>query len=156
MPYLFWVTTMHFPLLKEEFDRYPYAEQMANLRYLVDQKSPEFWSESLYNVWLNSIRALNPDEEKPNQPLFMKTAAWHQEKINTQLASWSHLRHDNLLYAKQSYTGGTGCSYPYSYIEPYPEFYRRLKQYAKDAGTFFSQLPHPIICLTDSPVFSQL
>ncbi len=128
------------PLLKEEFDRYPYAEQMANLRYLVDQKSPDFWSESLYNVWLNGIRALNPAEEKPTHPLFMKTAAWHQEKINTQLASWSHLRHDNLLYAKQSYTGGTGCSFPYSYIEPYPEFYRRLKQYAKDAGAFFSQL----------------
>ncbi len=129
------------PLLKEEFERYPYSEQMANLRYLVDQKPEGFWSESLYNVWLNSIRALNPGEEKANQPLFMKTAAWHQEKINTQLASWSHLRHDNLLYAKPSYTGGTGCSYPYSYIEPYPEFYRRLKQYAKDAGAFFSQLP---------------
>jgi hypothetical protein len=71
----------------------------------------------------------------------MKTAAWQQEKMNTQLASWSQLRHDNLLYAKQSYTGGTGCSFPYSYVEPYPEFYARLKQFAKNAGDFFSQLP---------------
>jgi hypothetical protein len=129
------------PLLQDEFNKYPYAEQMANLRFLVDQKPPEFWSESLYNVWLNSIRKLNPAEENPAFPLFMRTAAWHQEKINTQLASWSHLRHDNLLYAKQSYTGGTGCSFPFSYIEPYPEFYRSLKKYASEASAFFSQLP---------------
>jgi hypothetical protein len=129
------------PLLKEEFEKYPYAGQMANLRYLVDAKPTAFWSESLYNVWLNSIRELNPPIAGTSQPLFMKSSAWHQEKMNTQLASWSHLRHDNLLYAKQSYTGGTGCSFPYSYVEPYPGFYGRLKQFAADAGAFFSQLP---------------
>jgi len=128
------------PLLKEEFGKYPYAGQLANLRYLTDSKPEPFWSQSLYNVWLNSIRELNPSEETANQPLFMKSAAWHQEKMNTQLASWSHLRHDNLLYAKQSYTGGTGCSFPFSYVEPYPGFYQRLKQYAADAGAFFSGL----------------
>ncbi len=128
------------PLLKNEFEKYPYAEQMANLRYLVDNKPEDYWTGSLYNVWLKSIRELNP-EDRPNQPLFMKTAAWHHEKINTQLASWSQLRHDNLLYAKQSYTGGAGCSFPYSYVEPYPEFYARLKQFAENAGNFFSQLP---------------
>lgn len=128
------------PLLKQEFEEFPYAEQLANLRYLVDNKPDAFWSGSLYNVWLNSIRELNPAEET-DFPVFMQTAAWHQEKINTQLASWSQLRHDNLLYAKQSYTGGTGCSYPFSYIEPYPEFYARLKQFATDAGEFFAQLP---------------
>jgi hypothetical protein len=141
------------PLLQDEFDKYPYAEQLANLRYLVDNKNPEFWSGSLYNVWLNSIRELNPAEEISGQPLFMKTAAWHQEKINTQLASWSHLRHDNLLYAKQSYTGGTGCSFPHSYIEPYPEFYRRLKQFAHVAGNFFNQLPVSNYSLTQIKKF---
>lgn len=127
------------PLLEEEFNKYPYAEQMANMRYLVDGKTEDFWTGSLYNVWLNSIRKLNPVENS-KQPLFMQTAAWHQEKINTQMASWSQLRHDNLLYAKQSYTGGTGCSFPNSYIEPYPEFYANLKQFAENAGNFFSQL----------------
>ena len=129
------------PLLKDEFEKYPYAEQLANLRYIIDEKPDDFWSASLYNVWLNSIRELNPTAEKSKLPLFMKTAAWQQEKMNTQLASWSQLRHDNLLYAKQSYTGGSGCSFPYSYVEPYPEFYARLKQFAQNAGDFFSQLP---------------
>ena len=127
-------------LLAEEFKRFEYSEQLANLRYLVDHKEEDFWNSSLYNVWLNSIRELNPKTEFEKQPLFMKTAAWHQEKINTQLASWSQLRHDNLLYAKQSYTGGTGCSFPLSYVEPYPAFYGKLKQFAHDAGAFFGQL----------------
>ncbi|MBN2635154.1 MAG: DUF3160 domain-containing protein [Prolixibacteraceae bacterium] len=137
------------PLLKEEFEKYPYEEQLANLRYLVDNKPKDFWAESLYNVWLNSLRELNP-VDNPNQPLFMQTAAWHHEKINTQLASWSQLRHDNLLYAKQSYTGMMGCSFPYSYVEPYPDFYASLKLFAENAGNFFSQLP------TDYPEFRNI
>jgi hypothetical protein len=63
----------------------------------------------------------------------MTTAAWQQEKLNTQLASWAQLRHDNLLYAKQSYTGGAVCSYPHSYVEPYPEFYCQVARFAENA-----------------------
>ncbi|HNX80456.1 MAG TPA: DUF3160 domain-containing protein, partial [Prolixibacteraceae bacterium] len=129
------------PLLRNELEKYPYAGQLANMRYLTDAKPLSFWEESLYNVWLNALRDLNPGPDEQAKPLFMQTAAWHQEKMNTQLASWSHLRHDNLLYAKQSYTGGTGCSFPWSYVEPYPAFYGRLKSYATDAAAFFSSLP---------------
>ena len=68
----------------------------------------------------------------------MRTGAWHQQKMNTQLAAWTQVRHDNLLYAKPSYTGGMGCSFPYSYVEPYPEFFKRLGDYANGAARFFS------------------
>ena len=57
-------------------------------------------------MWLNSIRKLNPPKDRSALPQFMQTAAFWQEKLNTQLSSWAQLRHDNLLYAKQSYTGG--------------------------------------------------
>jgi hypothetical protein len=60
--------------------------------------------------------------------------------MNTQLASWTELRHDNLLYAKQSYTGGSICSFPLSYVEPFPEFYANLKTYSQEALNFFSTL----------------
>jgi hypothetical protein len=70
----------------------------------------------------------------------MKTTAWHQEKLNTQLTSWAQLRHDNILYGKQSYTGGTGCSYPYTYIEPYPQFYSRLQEFSGSAAGFFQDV----------------
>ena len=127
------------PLLKDELETYTYGSQLAALRYLVDSYDPEFWQSSLYNVWLDAIRQLNPPENYDGFPLFMKTAAWHQNKINTQLASWSQLRHDNLLYAKQSYTGATGCLYPYSFIEPVPDFYARIAIFAESAQNYFEQ-----------------
>jgi len=60
--------------------------------------------------------------------------------MNTQLSSYTQLRHDNLLYAKPSYTGATTiCSYPYSFVEPYPEFYKQIALFADSAKTFFSK-----------------
>jgi len=99
-------------LLVNELDEYHYSTNLAALRYLIDHYDSEFWESSIYNYWLNSIRKLNPPEDRTDLPAFMKTAAFWQQKMNTQLSSWTELRHDNLLYAKQSYTGGTVCSYP--------------------------------------------
>lgn len=127
---------LHF--LEDEMTQYPYGTQLALMRYLIDAKEPGFWNENLYSTWLSSIRALNPVSDNDNLPFFMRTGAWNQQKMNTQLAGWTQLRHDNLLYAKPSYTGGAGCSFPYSYVEPYPEFYKTLADYANNAADFFS------------------
>jgi hypothetical protein len=129
-------------LLEPELSQYQYSSNLAALRYLIDSYEPEFWNGTLYNSWLNSIRTLNPPLDRSSLPAFMKTAAWWQEKMNTQLASWAQLRHDNLLYAKQSYTGMTVCSYPFSYVEPLPEFYDALAQMATNAAdSFRDRLP---------------
>ncbi len=125
------------PLLKEELETYNYAQNLASLRYLVESYDASYWEKSLYNVWLNTIRTINPTQDLETYPEFMKSAAWHQLKLNTQLASWAQLRHDNLLYAKQSYTGATGCSFPHSFVEPYPEFYRGIQLFADKAAAFF-------------------
>ncbi len=128
-------------LLESEFSRYHYETNLAALRYLIDSYESEFWKSTLYNNWLNSIRALNPPLDKTTFPRFMQSAAWWQEKMNTQLASWAQLRHDNLLYAKQSYTGGVICSYPESYVEPIPEFYSAVKVFASTAAQRFETIP---------------
>jgi len=128
------------PLLQDELVNYKYSCNLDALRYLADSYDPEFWNASMYNTWLQSIRELNPAEEKPGTPYFMKTVAWQQQKLNTQLASWAQLRHDNLLYVKQSYTGGTICSFPHTFVEPYPEFYSKIEDYCDRAITFFSGL----------------
>jgi hypothetical protein len=62
---------------------------------------------------------------------FMQTEAWTDKQLNASLASWSELRHDTILYAKQSYTmGATGMPQEpkpvVGYVEPVPEFYARL------------------------------
>ena len=129
------------PLLSDELEIYKYASQLDALRYLVNAYDDDFWGLSLYNVWLQAIRCLNPVEDSSELPYFMNTVAWQQEKLNTQLASWTQLRHDNLLYAKQSYTGGTGCSFPHSFVEPYPAFYKQIADFAAKAEGYFAGLP---------------
>ncbi len=118
-------------LLTPELDKYLYGTNLAALRYLVDNYSSGQWSNSIYNLWLNSIRTLNPPGERSTLPEFMQTGAWWQQKMNTQLASWAELRHDNLLYAKQSYSGGVGCYFPGVYVEPFPKFYLAMKLLAE-------------------------
>ena len=128
------------PLLQQELERYHYASQLDALRYLVEHYPEEFWTQSLYNVWLQSLRDLSARTEGP---LFIQSAAWQHKTLNTQLASWAQLRHDNLLYAKQSYTGMTGCSYPHSFVEPVPDMFSHLADYARHAADFFSTLDPP-------------
>ncbi len=128
-------------LLETELSTYHYASNLAALRYLVDSYEPEFWQSTIYNNWLNSIRTLAPPTDRTSLPSFMQTAAWWQEKMNTQLASWAQLRHDNLLYAKQSYTAGTTCSFPESYVEPIPKFYEAVKIFASVAAEKFQAFP---------------
>lgn len=127
-------------LMQEEMEQYNYAYKINELKYLVDAYDGSYWTHSLYNTWLSAIMELNPPASASGLPYFMQTTAWHHEKLNTQLTSWAQLRHDNLLYAKQSYTGGTGCSYPYTYVEPYPEFYARLSTFATNASGFLQEL----------------
>ena len=128
-------------LLIPELDQYHYSQNLAALRYIIDRYGNDFWNSTIYNMWLNSIRTLNPPADRSLLPSFMQTAAWWQQKMNTQLASWTQLRHDNLLYAKQSYTGIPICYFPFGYVEPIPEFYLELKKYAAKARYEFTQLP---------------
>jgi hypothetical protein len=127
-------------LLEDEMDKYKYAYKISSLKYLVDAYDEDFWQQSLYNTWLSAIRELNPPATSDRLPYFMQTTAWHHEKLNTQLTSWAELRHDNILYGKQSYTGGTGCSYPYTFIEPYPALYEKLQLFAQNAADFFQEV----------------
>ena len=125
--------------LQDEFARYPYASNLNALRYLIDSYGEEFWSASLYNSWLHAVRALNIPDDIESLPAYMQTAAWWQQKMNTQLSSWAQLRHDNLLYAKQSYSGGVTCSFPEVWVEPYPDFYGRIAAFARRAQTTFGE-----------------
>jgi hypothetical protein len=130
-------------LLIPELDQYKYSTNLAGLRYLIDSYTSDFWESSIYNHWLYGIKSLNPPADRGSLPLFMQTAAFWQKELNTQLTSWTQLRHDNLLYAKQSYTGGTICSFPYTYIEPFPELYGALSSLGTYARQKFQAISFP-------------
>lgn len=109
---------------------------LGGMRRLIDDYDPSFWSGNLYNAWSAALRSLSPaaDLTHPSSaglPRIAGTEAWGRRLLNTQLGSWAELRHDTLLYAKQSYTGIPGCEFPDAYVEPYPEFFAALVRYAE-------------------------
>ncbi|NUQ73661.1 MAG: DUF3160 domain-containing protein [Polyangiaceae bacterium] len=122
-------------LLLPELTEYSYAPDLHSMRLLVDAHPESFWEGNLYNHWLTSLRALSPSEEMADfkaagLPEIAATEAWGKRLLNTQLASWAELRHDTILYAKQSYTGGASCEFPDAYVDPYPMFYRGVRDLA--------------------------
>ncbi|MBK8660442.1 MAG: DUF3160 domain-containing protein [Ignavibacteriales bacterium] len=127
-------------LLKDELNGYHYGTNLAAARYLIEAYDTSFWNANLFHRWVNSLRKINPPEDRDSLPQFMQTAAFWQQKLNTQLGSWTQLRHDNILYAKQSYTSGWVCSFPYGYVEPFPSFYEDLR----DFGDFFKTILVPL------------
>ncbi len=122
--------------LASELNQYAYAPDLHAMRFLTDAHGEAFWTGNLYNRWLTALRALSPnaktaDPSAHGLPQIVATEAWGRRILNTQLASWAELRHDTILYAKQSYTGGASCEYPDAYVDPYPEFYAALVAFAQ-------------------------
>ena len=107
-----------------------YDEQMAQLREEFGAFTQDEWQRNLYWAWLYALKPLL-DEYGEGYPAFMQTEAWQDKELNTALASWTELRHDTILYAKQSYTPQLTSAPPppkplVGYIEPVPEFYARM------------------------------
>lgn len=138
-------------LLVGELERFGYSPNLAGLRFLMSSLDDDFWQASLYGTWLNAIRELNPPPQQARRslPLYMQTAAWWQKTLNTQLSSWAELRHDNLLYAKQSYTGGVGCYYPAGYVEPFPHLYEGVARFARAMGATLESMSEEISSYAD-------
>lgn len=121
------------PLLKDELETWHYGANLIACNELVDELDAKFWAQSVSNIWLDSLRSLDDDlTQQTHAPEVMKTQLWQTKQLQTQLASWAELRHDNILYAKQSY-GVPGCAFPDGYVEPYPAFYRKLRLFATTA-----------------------
>ncbi|MGC4093785.1 MAG: DUF3160 domain-containing protein [Polyangiaceae bacterium] len=118
-------------LLSPELTRYAYAGALGAMRVLVDAHPAEYWDESLYTLWLGALRQLSTGPSAAGLPSVARSEPWGRRVLNTQLASWAELRHDTLLYAKQSYTGIPSCEYPDAYVDPYPEVFDGIVRFAE-------------------------
>ena len=122
-------------LLAPELTKFDYAPDLASMRILTDAHPTSFWEANLYNHWLAALRTLSPTPDVANPsavglPRVAGTEPWSRRLLSTQLASWAELRHDTILYAKQSYTAAASCEYPDAYVEPYPDLFARLAAFA--------------------------
>ena len=107
-----------------------YDRQIENLSTNFSLLNATEWNHNLYWSWLYTLKPLLGIFDT-RYPSFMQTNAWRDKELQTALASWTELRHDTILYAKQSYTPKITAIPPEEppirgYVEPVPEFYQRI------------------------------
>jgi hypothetical protein len=106
-----------------------YPRQMEKVRGQIKSLPTSQWTENLYWSWLYTFRPLlAPKPADSGYPSFMTNDAWTRKNLNTVLGSWTELKHDTLLYAKQvmAEMGGGPPQITKGYVEPEPEFYARV------------------------------
>jgi hypothetical protein len=114
-----------------------YDQALTNLQKEYGKLSDLDWNRNLYWSWLHALKPLLAEYGDGYQS-FMGTQAYRNKSLTSALASWAQLRHDTILYAKQSYTMGREASAHVpplkpveGYVEPLPEFYGRLLALAR-------------------------
>ncbi|MBP1761482.1 MAG: hypothetical protein H6Q64_1024, partial [Firmicutes bacterium] len=111
-------------------EQYPnYADNMNKMQKYVSSLTADTWHQNLYWGWLNTLQPLlTPVAE--GYPSFMRNQAWTRKSLSTYLGSWTELKHDTVLYAKQVYAeaggGGDVKDDDRGYVEPNPKLYARM------------------------------
>jgi len=124
-------------LLDETYDEFAnpdYVMMLDSLKQQFASFPAATWAENLYWNWLYCLRPLF-EEKGQGYPTFMLSDAWRRKELGTALGSWAQLRHDTILYAKQSYSFETSVPVPgerpAGYVEPEPEVFARLSALAR-------------------------
>ena len=106
-----------------------YNDIFAQTKARFDALPDDTWRSNMYYGWLWTLKPLlNPSGNVSNYPFFAQTQAWRDKSLATALASWTELRHDTVLYVKESGAemgGWPEVKYP-GYVEPSIEVYERL------------------------------
>ena len=111
-------------------DKYPnYLDKMDELRSGLETAPDSVWSASLYSRWLYTLKPLL-EEKGEGWPSFMQSSQWLRKDLQTFLGSYTELKHDTVLYAKQAMAEMGGDQIEKKddrgYVEPEPEVYARL------------------------------
>lgn len=108
------------------YEKYP--ENMNLLRKDIESLDTGIWTQNLYWTWMHTLEPLTKEKGK-GYPSFMQNQAWTRKQLETYLGSWTELKHDTILYAKQVYAEMGGGDEPQDdrgYVEPAPYVYARL------------------------------
>jgi hypothetical protein len=105
-----------------------FNEQMSKVQGEIAALQVDSWTQNLYWAWLYSFQPL-VEVKGQSYPAFMRTQAWTRKDLHTALGSWTELKHDTILYAKQAYAELGGVFEEpevKGYVEPNPEAFARL------------------------------
>lgn len=107
-----------------------YSENMNRLREALSQENNALWSASLYANWLHTLRPLL-EVKGEGYPVFMQSEEWQKKDLECFAGSFTELKHDTILYAKQVIAEMGGGGYEQEpddrgYVEPEPVVYARF------------------------------
>jgi hypothetical protein len=105
-----------------------FNEQMSKVQGEIAALQTDSWTQNLYWAWLYSFQPLIEVKDE-SYPAFMRHQAWVRKDLHTALGSWTELKHDTILYAKQAYAELGGVFEEpevKGYVEPNPEAFARL------------------------------
>ena len=127
-----------YDLLQEQGD-FEYEGYKDNLDKLISDldtvQAKENLETSLYGNWISTLRPLL-DKKGKGYPMFMQNDAWARKDIECFAGSYTELKHDTVLYAKQVMAEMGGGEIPEyddrGYVQPEPLVYKRFKYLADE------------------------
>ena len=108
------------------YEKYP--ENMKKMQGHIASLDTPTRTQNLYWSWLYTLDPLT-EPKGEGYPSFMQNQAWTRRQLEAYLGSWTELKHDTILYAKQVYAEMGGGGEPLDdrgYVEPNPVVYARL------------------------------
>ena len=111
-----------------------YDKKLAKVKGEIASLDKDTWTQNLYWSWLYSFFPLI-EPKGAAYPVFMQNPAWTRKDLNTSMGSWTELKHDTILYAKQVMAemggGGPDEEPPHGWVEPNPAAFARLNALAQ-------------------------
>jgi hypothetical protein len=105
-----------------------YQEELEKMKTQYSSLDTKVWQSNMYYGWLWTLKGLLRPYDA-GYPSFMTNSAWEDKSLSTALGSWSELKHDTVLYGKQSGAECGGGEQPpeiKGYVEPNVEVYEKL------------------------------
>ncbi|MFO0601562.1 MAG: DUF3160 domain-containing protein [Polyangiales bacterium] len=113
--------------LTAQFERYPALRGGFERARAI--APPPSRGDDLYGAWFEAVRSLARRPEGV-LPSFMQGDAWGDLRMNSIVAGYGQLRHANGLAAASSYDGAA-CAIPDAWVDPTPDLYDALLEYAR-------------------------
>ena len=116
---------------------YDYFRKLCRNRYSAVKTgdgSKADWNKTGYNKWMQVL--IDMQKTDKSYPGFMNTSSWQLKNLNSAMASWTMLKHNNLLYAYQPNGAECGDGGPdelpepdfVGFVEPNLIFWKTLKE----------------------------
>jgi hypothetical protein len=108
-----------------------YTKQLEKVQKVVSSRPKKDWGSTVYDAWLYALEPMFV-RHGTAYPDYMRNSAWSAKSLQTGFGSFAELKHDTILYAKQSFAeGGDGlkpAKPPRNWVEPDPVAFGRLAE----------------------------